>query len=368
MQECHIRMIDTKLFSLIWAVILSCTLSCGNRPASAASASDDHPAAGQVQYGTSSLSRPTDAKQDLSSKITAPRPHLVLALGGGGAKSVAQIGVLRSLEKHHIRVDAIVGSSMGAVIGALYCAGKTPDEIEQMWIDGTIPHAVFKNVPLKIALAPVGKLIHIVGHKPYAGLTSESSFLKLLQDNLPQSFDQLRIPMAVVATDLTDGRTSVLSTGNLPTAVLASSAFPRLVRPVEIDGKVYADGGIKANLPARIAQADMHADVVVAIPVDQSIKPTKNKKFTKMNNVINRVTDIMIAALDAEQAKSSDILIYPNMDSIPLITSDPARLQQAVGIGETAADQKIAAIRQSLIAARGEVKSHRSSASTGLTR
>jgi NTE family protein len=257
---------------------------------------------------------------------------------------------------------------MGAAIGALYCAGKSPDEIEQMWIDGTIPHAVFKNIPLKIALSPVGKLVHLVGHKPYAGLTDEKSFLKLLENNLPASFDQLRIPFAAIATNLTDGRSTVLSSGNLPRAILASSAFPRLVRPVEIDGKVYADGGIKANLPARIAQSAMDADVVVAVPVDQSIKPTKNKKFTKMNNIINRVTDIMIAALDAEQAKSSDILIYPNMDSIPLITSKPELLKKAVNIGEEAADQKIAAITQSLVAAQNDRQSNRTSAATGLPR
>src|SRR5262249_53824465 len=145
-----------------------------------------------------------------------------------------------------------------------------------------------------------------------------------------------------------------ISTGNLPKAVLASSAFPRLVRPVEIDGKVYADGGIKANLPARIAQSEMGADVVVAVPVDTSIKPTDNKQFTKMSKVIGRVTDIMVAALDAEQAKSSDILIYPNLDSVPLITKDPAVLRKGIEIGEAAANQKIGAIKSELVAAKNE--------------
>jgi NTE family protein len=357
-------MTNTKLFLLISALSLSWTLNCGSSPASAAPKLAD----GKVQLGTSNLSRPNDEKQDLSSKITTPRPHLILALGGGGSKAVAQIGVLRSLEKHHIRIDGVVGSSMGAAIGALYCAGKSPDEIEQMWLDGTIPHALFKNIPLKIALSPVGKLLHVAGHKPYAGLTDEKSFLKLLEKNLPESFDQLRIPFAAIATNLTDGRSTVLSTGNLPKAIMASSAFPRMVRPVEIDGKVYADGGIKANLPARIAQSAMDADVVVAIPVDQSIKPVKNKKFTKMNNIISRITDIMIAALDADQAKSSDILIYPNMDSIPLITSKPAQLKKGIEIGEEAADQKIAAIAQSLVAAQNDLKTNRASAATGLPR
>jgi NTE family protein len=317
------------------------------------------------QTSEQKLSPAPEAQTDLSREIHTPRPHIVLALGGGACKSVAQIGVLRSLEKHHIRIDAIIGSSMGATIGALYCAGKSPDQIEELFINGSIPKAINPHLVLNsgvnMVLAPVTKISHVVRHKPYAGITSGGAFRKELEKELPQSFSQLRIPFAAVATDLTHGRTVVLSTGDLPRALLASSAFPRVVRPVQIGSTVYADGGVKANLPARLAQSELGADVVIAVPVDTSIKPIKNSKLTSMNNLVGRISDIMIAALDAQQSKSSDILIYPDMDDIPLLTKDVRLLKEGIAKGEEAADKALPSIEQR-IAEAADRGSHQRSA------
>lgn len=86
------------------------------------------------------------------------RPRLVVALGGGGCKSAAEIGVLRSLEKNHIRIDGIVGTSMGATIGALYCSGMSLDDIEKLFVDGSIPKAIAPRIRLKIAAQPLLKV------------------------------------------------------------------------------------------------------------------------------------------------------------------------------------------------------------------
>jgi NTE family protein len=255
---------------------------------------------------------------------------------------------------------------MGATIGALYCAGKSPDEIEDLFLNGSItkamnPHLLLQS-GLNMAVAPITKISQLVRHKPYAGITSSGAFKRKLEKELPESFSELRIPFAAVATDLTHGRTAVLSSGELPRALLASNAFPRVVRPVQIGSAVYADGGVKANLPARIAQNEMGADVVIAVPVDNSIKPIKNSKLTSMNKLVGRISDIMIAALDAQQSKSSDILIYPDMDDIPLLTHNKRLLKEGIAKGEEATDKALPSIEQRIAEAADRTNHQRAAA------
>src|SRR5579885_3520941 len=175
-----------------------------------------------LQHDQTSLSKPVEGP-DLRLKMPNKHPRLVVALGGGGCKAVAEIGVLRSLEKNHIPIDGIVGSSMGATIGALYCSGMPLDDIEKLFLSGAIPKSLSDHVRLKVMLQPFTAVAHLVLPKPYAGLTSGTEFHNLLEKNLPPTFSDLKIPFAAVATDITDGRTTVLSEGNLPRAILASN-------------------------------------------------------------------------------------------------------------------------------------------------
>ncbi len=300
-----------------------------------------------LQHDQTSLSKPVEGP-DLRLKMPNKHPRLVVALGGGGCKAVAEIGVLRSLEKNHIPIDGIVGSSMGATIGALYCSGMPLDDIEKLFLSGAIPKSLSDHVRLKVMLQPFTAVAHLVLPKPYAGLTSGTEFHHLLEKNLPPTFSDLKIPFAAVATDITDGRTTVLSEGNLPRAILASNTVPPLYRPVLINGTLYVDGGIKANMPARIAQTKMDADVVVGVAVDTAIKREPNEKYKKLKNVIGRVTDIILAEVDAQQAKNTDIFIYPNADDIPLICNKKELMERGVIRGQVAADQKIPAILSQL--------------------
>ncbi|MBX9721636.1 MAG: patatin-like phospholipase family protein, partial [Candidatus Obscuribacterales bacterium] len=155
-----------------------------------------------------------ESRQDFA--MPAHQPKVIVALGGGGFKSVAQIGVLRSLEKHNIHIDGIIGTSMGALIGSLYCSGHSLDEIENMFLDTTVQKSFNEHLVLKTALRPLAHLSYFFRTRPYGGLTDAKKCSHLLQKKLPSSFNDLKIPFAAVATDLTDGRTRVLGSCELP--------------------------------------------------------------------------------------------------------------------------------------------------------
>jgi len=297
----------------------------------------------------SEISPPPSVSRAGKADFTKTHPKLVLALSGGASKSVAEIGVLRSLEKHHIVIDAVIGTSMGSTIGALYCAGMPVDDIEKMFLDGTIHKALLKGVIPGMITRPVAQFAEIFIGRPYAGISSGTNYKKLLEKNLPETFDQLKIPFAAVVTNLTDGQTTVLATGNLPEAVFASNCVPTILRPVMIDKKLYVDGGLKANLPSNLAQS-MGADIVVAVLVDTAVKPVSNKTFKSTRALEKRVVDVMLASSDKMQARSSDVLIYPDVDFVPVLTKNRALMKRAIAAGEKAADSAVPKIATDLLA------------------
>jgi len=300
------------------------------------------------------------AKRSFDDKNNPPR--LVLALGGGGCKTAAQIGVLRSLEEHHIPIDGIVGTSMGSTIGALYCAGMSVDDLEKVFVEKELQKSILAKVVVSYCLRPVKPLKYLITGRPYAGLSGGGGYLRFLRKNLPPTFDQLKIPFASVATNLTDGQTSVLADGDLPLSVLASNAVPTLIRPVMINNKLYVDGGLRANLPANIAQS-LSSALVVSVLVDTAIKPVPNKNFKNKNNLVMRVTDIVLASSDKRLTDSTDILIYPDVDFVPGLTKDPEVLKKCIAAGKKAADAVLPKIEQALLAqekARAAVRTSQS--------
>ncbi len=197
----------------------------------------------------------TSVKSKLTFDDTEKAPRLVLAFGGGGCKTAAQIGVLRSFEKHNIPIDAIVGTSMGSLIGALYCSGMSVDDIEKLFVQKEVQKSILSKVIVNAVLSPIKPIGYLFTGKPYAGMSSGHGYLKFLRKNLPATFRELKIPFAAVCTNITDGHTTVLADGDLPLAVLASNAVPTLIRPVMIKDKLYVDGGLRANLPVNITQS-----------------------------------------------------------------------------------------------------------------
>ena len=275
----------------------------------------------------------------------AARPRITLALGGGGCKSIADIGVLRVFEQNHIPIDFIVGTSAGATIGALYASGVSVDEIEKLVVSGELQRAMVPSIAPRIILSPLWKLLRIFQPPHYAGITNGHRLVKFLQKHLPEKFSETKIPFAAVATDLESGDTVMITSGNLCEAVLASAALPPLVRPVELDGRLFADGGIKANLPANCAQLTK-ADLIVSVLSDAPIKHIPKQEFTKLNVLASRVTDIMEAAIDKQHVKETDVLIFPSVGDTPMMTKDPDVVKRTILRGAEAATKLVPAIKQ----------------------
>jgi len=181
------------------------------------------------------------------------KPKIGLALGSGGARGLAHIGVIKVLEKNNIPIDFIAGSSIGAMVGGFYAAGLSIREIEEIALstDWRKVFSVLSDPSLKKGL--------IGGEKVKA-------FIESYIDG--KSFADCRIPFVTVATDLKTGEIVILSKDKMAQAIRASISIPLVFKPVEIDGRVLADGGLSVPVPVEIAR-NMGADIVIAVNLDR---------------------------------------------------------------------------------------------------
>ena len=191
---------------------------------------------------------------------TAPaRLKVTLALGGGGTRGAAHIGVIRVLEQEHVPIDCIVGTSMGAIVGGLFAAGVSVDQIEKQMLNSKMLHA-FETVPIpvRVAIIPITILPRLLGLRPYDGLYKGNKFRKFLLHQVPESrrnIEDLKMPFAAVCSNLIDAKAVAISSGNLGKAIQASSAIPFLRKPVAYGNQgLYVDGALEANLPVQQAK------------------------------------------------------------------------------------------------------------------
>jgi NTE family protein len=283
------------------------------------------------------------------------RPKIALVLGGGGTRGAAHVGVLKVLEREGIKVDLIVGTSMGAIVGGLYSAGVPLSTLERRFDDGSMMGA-FMTVPLyvRLALAPVLIAARLV-HSPYDGLYHGNKFRNYLTKLMPDGKEQieaLKPPFRPVALNVVDGKAHVLSTGQLAYALQASSAVPALRKPVEIDDILYVDGGVTANLPVKQAK-EMGADFVIAVNVNERVNDVPLKSFRKVGSISKRMVLLQLANNDDAQAALADVVIHPNVDGISLISTKPADAIKAVNEGESAAELAIPEIKAKIAKAQG---------------
>jgi NTE family protein len=280
----------------------------------------------------------TDKLSDIAGSTAEPycSCRVTLVLGGGGCKALAEIGVLKVFAKNKIPINYIVGTSAGAIVGALYAANVPLADIEQMAYDGSLQRTMTPHLTKFVICFPFSKLIHLFGSKPYAGLASGSQLEKFLRKRLPDDFSDLKIPFAAVATDLESGNTCMITSGDLCKAVVASSAMPILIRPVMIADTLFIDGGIKANLPTHCAQLTA-ADIIIAVPADAPIRTEKKSKFHSMRGLALRVTDMMEAEIDKHRWEEADLVIYPKVGDTPPFTKDQEVIKCTIAAGEEAA-------------------------------
>ncbi len=313
----------------------------------------------QSTFQPTASGRPVNVPQSLSVPVLVGqralpplrRPRVALALGGGGVRGAAHVGVLRAFAQAGIPVDIIAGTSMGAIVGGLYSAGIDIGVIEQKFDDGSLMRS-FMDVPLKvsIATAPVRAVPRTLSHKNYDGLYTGNKFRKYLDQTVPaydQYVEHFKIPFAAVALDLTDGKPYALTHGKLGAVLQASSAVPELREPVQIGSQLFVDGGVVDNIPVTVAR-DMGGDIVIAVNVDESLVKAPLSDFKPMGSVAHRMMVMQLAAADAMQMQLADIVIRPHVDGIGMITTRTRDARYAISAGERAAWEAIPLIKAKL--------------------
>ena len=259
----------------------------------------------------------------------AERPKIGLVLGGGGARGAAHIGVLKELERQRVPIDAIAGTSMGAIVGGLYAIGMSPDELEELvttldWVASmsdtpSREHLSFRR-KLDDERYPVTAEVGLGrdGLKLPMGAV-EGQRLSLLLRRLTVDvahigdFDELPIPFRAVATNIETGDAHVMGEGDLAQAIRASMSVPAVFAPAMIDGQLFVDGGIVANLPVEVMQA-MDVDIIIAVDVEFPMYPAG-----ELDSAV-KITEQMVTILmrnetqrQIERLGDDDILIRPSL-------------------------------------------------------
>lgn len=288
-------------------------------------------------------------KIKLNSGATISRPRIGLALGGGGVRAAAHVGVLKVLEDEGIPVDAIVGSSTGAVVGGLYSAGMTPNHIEEQFTKKKFMNA-FLTVPLalRVLVIPLFYTPRLMGFDTYDGLYRGKKFASYLNKQVPETdrkIEDLRIPFGAVAVNLLDGKECTIKSGNLSQALQASCAIPALRKPVKLNNALYVDGGVLDNLPIRETKK-MGVDLVIAIDIDEKVAPLTEPDFKKFGSVAHRIMTLHYSVIDEDEQGQADFVIHPDVTGVGIISRDSADAKRCIEAGERAARSAVPAIRE----------------------
>jgi NTE family protein len=286
-----------------------------------------------------------------ASTATPHRLRIGLVLSGGGARGAAHIGVLKVLAQLHIPIDAIAGTSMGAVVGGLYASGMSPSQIESV-MDSVNWNDAFNDEPprkdlsfrrkeerrkfsVKLPLGLRGRRLRLP-----RGLIEGETLTRILRRlTLPvariKDFDDLPTPFRAVATDLTTGEPVVMRAGDLATAMRASLSAPGVFSPVEREGRLLVDGGISENVPIDVAR-EMHVDVLIVVDVGFPLYP--RSRLASPAAISNQMLAILIRRESERQLAtltSRDVLITPQLGDAS--SFDFSVIKRAIAIGEHAA-------------------------------
>lgn len=250
------------------------------------------------------------------------RPKVGLALGSGGARGFAHLGVIKALREAEIPIDMIAGSSMGSMVGCFYATGIEIDRLYKLskafkrkyYLDFTVPKMGF------IAGKRIKEFIRIFTHG------------KELQD--------LNIPMAVVATDLVRGEKVVFTEGPIAEAVRASIAIPGIFTPEKVNGRLLIDGGVIDRVPVSVVK-EMGADVIIGVDVSHV---NKNAEITSIYDVIMQSLDIMQMELVENRELASDILLRPRAETYS--SKAFTNIDEIIYVGEEETRQQLTKIKQ----------------------
>lgn len=293
-----------------------------------------------------------------SATMSAPeRPRVGLVLSGGGARGLAHIGVLQVIDSLGIPVDYIAGTSMGAIVGALYSIGYRGTELDQLarredWM------TFFTDRPARAGLPYLQKKddgvylleLGLKGFTPVVpgGLVQGQKISLFLNDlvysrTAVRDFSRLPIPFRCVAIDLVSGREVVLDRGPLPRALRASMSLPTIFDPVDWGDSLLIDGGILNNFPADVVK-DMGAEVIIGVNVG-----TRLEKKSRLNSLVSTLTQtITLTDFRRQQSNSAlcDLVISPDLKNHTTADFERDQVADILRAGRQAAHQSRAALRQ----------------------
>ncbi len=260
-----------------------------------------------------------------------PRPKRIgLALGGGVARGLAHIGVLEVLEAHGIEPSYIAGTSVGALVGGIHAAGLSGAQIHEL--ARALKWSMFSSVPVNLTWSALTAITMPLG---IFGLDRMADWIvQALGGDV--AFDDLPIPFAAVATDVTSGETIVMNDGPIAPAIRASCSVPGIFTPVRRGARLLVDGGASNNLPISIVQA-MGADYVIAV----DLLPFIDDVALEPQNILEVSMTSLYTLIRAAQRDMplADCLIQPAVGRMSL--SDLSAVDALIGAGQAAALQRI---------------------------
>lgn len=267
------------------------------------------------------------------SQDSIKRPKIGLVLTGGGAKGFAHIGVLKVLEKAGIKIDYIGGTSMGAVVGGLYATGYSATQIDSIFHDTNFNELLTDYTPrvnksfyekrndeLYAITLPFKKLSIGVPIALSKGIYNYNLLHKLTHPvRHVRDFSKLPIPFLCIATNIETGEQQVLNQGSLPQALLASSAFPSLFSPVEINGKILIDGGVSNNYPIDEVR-NMGADIIIGVDVQDDLK--SRNSLREATQILLQISNLQVMKGMKDKISKTDIYIKPDISNYSVISFD----------------------------------------------
>ncbi len=298
------------------------------------------------------LAAPAPSPAAAETAAAAGRPKVCLVLSGGGARGAAHVGVLRVLESLHVAIDCIAGTSMGAIVGAAYASGRSVDELEAA-VRGLTAEQLFLDEPARDerplrrkrddARAYIGPEFGVSIQRGLAlpkgavsGTALEAVLRRLVyRGGGDESFDALPIPFRAVATDIASGEAVVLGRGDLPQAIRASMSVPGVMAPVDLGGRLLADGGLVRNLPVDVARA-MGAQVVIAVNLGTPLMRREQivSALDVSAQMLNILTEQNVGA-SLRALGAADVLISPQLGEAS--AGDFSAMAKLLPAGEAAA-------------------------------
>ncbi len=277
------------------------------------------------------------------------RPKVGVVLSGGGAKGYAHIGALKVIEEAGIKIDYIGGTSIGAIVGALYASGYSADELEEIMYSLDLNNMILneksrRELPFFDKTYREKYLLELPFDDfklrfPNAlssgqGTADELTYLFRNVHDI-ENFNELPIPFVCVATRLSTGESVVFHEGYLPQVVLASGAYPTLLEPVRIKGELYVDGGVRNNYPGSEVR-DMGADYIIGVDLQEGL--LDDSQLQSAAKVIEQIISYNIAEKSEEQSKLVDLTIKPDLKGFTVTSFDDK--DQSIGAGFDAAKLK----------------------------